>query len=177
MTHDNEAIVRHAYHTAEGDVLDVPGFVGSFTEGGVFNDIVGQESYRGEQLGEVVLRMGRLLPDVHRELHRVTALGDAVAVELSIQGNFPGAAGDACGHSPADGSEDRRADRRLLVPARRQDRDVQLLRRVQRHVRPDGRDARLGIGSRCARGRALSRLLPPPYSWRPAGSIRRASLG
>jgi ketosteroid isomerase-like protein len=90
MTHDNEAIVRHAYHTAEGNVLDVAGFVGSFAEDGVFNDVVGQESYRGEQLGEVVLRMGKLLPDVHRELHRVTALGDVVAVELSIQGTFRG---------------------------------------------------------------------------------------
>jgi hypothetical protein len=29
MTYDNEAIVRHAYHTAEGSVLDVAGFVGS----------------------------------------------------------------------------------------------------------------------------------------------------
>jgi ketosteroid isomerase-like protein len=90
MTHDNEAIVRHAYHSAEGNVLDVAGFVGSFAEDGVFNDVVGQESYRGEQLGEVVLRMTKLLPDVHRELHRVSVLGDVVAVELSIQGTFRG---------------------------------------------------------------------------------------
>jgi ketosteroid isomerase-like protein len=90
MTHDNEAIVRHAYHSAEGKVLDVAGFVGSFAEDGVFNDVVGQESYRGEQLGEVVLRMTKLLPDVHRELHRVSVLGDVVAVELSIQGTFRG---------------------------------------------------------------------------------------
>jgi hypothetical protein len=34
--------------------------------------------------------MANLLPDVHRELHRVTALGDVVAVELSIQGTFEG---------------------------------------------------------------------------------------
>jgi ketosteroid isomerase-like protein len=90
MTHDNEAIVRNAYRAAEGDVLDVAGFVGSFAQDGVFNDIVGQESYRGEQLADVVLRMAQLLPDVHRELHRVTALGDTVAVELSIQGTFLG---------------------------------------------------------------------------------------
>ena len=90
MTDDNEAIVRHAYHTAEGDVQDVAGFVGSFTDDGVFNDVVGQESYQGEQLGEVVLRMGKLLPDVHRELHRVSAFGNVVAVELSIQGTFLG---------------------------------------------------------------------------------------
>ena len=89
-TYDNEAIVRHAYHTAEGNLLDVAGFVGSFTDDGVFNDVVGQQSYRGEQLGEVVLRMGKLIPDVHRELHRVTVLGDVVAVELSIQGTFLG---------------------------------------------------------------------------------------
>ena len=90
MTYDNEAIVRHAYHAAEGDVLDVAGFVGSFTEDGVFNNVVAQESYRGEHLGDLVLQMAELLPDVHRELHRVTVLGDMVAVELSIQGTFLG---------------------------------------------------------------------------------------
>jgi hypothetical protein len=55
MTYDNEAIVRHAYHTAEGSVLDVAGFVGSFANDGVINlghagiepSGVGQESYAG----------------------------------------------------------------------------------------------------------------------------------
>lgn len=37
MTSDNEAIVRHAYHTAEGSVLDVAGFVGGFAADGVIN--------------------------------------------------------------------------------------------------------------------------------------------
>jgi ketosteroid isomerase-like protein len=98
MTYDNEAIVRHAYHTAEGDVLDVAGFVGSFAEDGVINlghagvelNGVGQESFRGEHVGELVLRIAKLFPDVHRELHRVNVLGDTVAVELSIQGTFLG---------------------------------------------------------------------------------------
>ncbi len=98
MTYDNEAIVRHAYHTAEGSVLDVARFVGSFAEDGVINlghagqefGGVGQESYRGEQLGELVLSLAKLFPDVHRELHRVNVLGDTVAVELSIQGTFLG---------------------------------------------------------------------------------------
>ena len=98
MAYDNEAIVRHAYHTAEGSVLDVAGFVGSFAEDGVINlghaglefGGVGRESYRGEQLGELVLRIAKLFPDVHRELHRVNVLGDTVAVELSIQGTFLG---------------------------------------------------------------------------------------
>src|SRR4051794_12044936 len=98
MTYDNEAIVRHAYHAAEGDVLDVAGFIGSFAEDGVINlghaglehSGVGQESYRGEQLGEIVLRIAKLFPDVHRELHRVNVLGDTVAIELSLQGTFLG---------------------------------------------------------------------------------------
>src|SRR3989441_10784819 len=98
MTIDTEALVRHAYHTAEGSVLDVAGFVGSFAEDGVINmghagqefGGVGQDSYRGEQLGELVLRIAKLFPDVHRELHRVNVLGDTVAVEVSIQGTFLG---------------------------------------------------------------------------------------
>ena len=90
MTYDNEALVRHAYHAAEGSVLDVAGFVASFTEDGVFNNVVAQESYQGERLGDVVLDMAKLLPDVHRELHRVSVFGDVVAVELSIQGTFLG---------------------------------------------------------------------------------------
>jgi ketosteroid isomerase-like protein len=90
MTYDNEAIVRQDYHLAEGNVLDVAGFVASFTEDGVFNDIVADKSYEGQAIGDTVTWMGNLLPDVHRELHRVTALGDVVAVELSIQGTFEG---------------------------------------------------------------------------------------
>jgi len=100
MTYDNEAIVRHPYHTAEGSVLDIAGFVGSFAEDGVMNmghsgrrdhrQGGGQESARGQQLGEVVLSLAKQFPDIHRELHRVTVLGDTVAVELSIQGTFLG---------------------------------------------------------------------------------------
>jgi hypothetical protein len=93
VTTDTEALVRRAYHLAEGDVLDVRGFIDLFTEDGVFNGIggvSGQESYRGEQLGDVVVWMGKFLPDVHRELHRVNVLGDVVAIELSIQGTFRG---------------------------------------------------------------------------------------
>jgi hypothetical protein len=58
VTPDTEALVRRAYHLAEGDVLDVQGFIDLFAEGGVFNGIggvSGQESYRGEQLGDVVV--------------------------------------------------------------------------------------------------------------------------
>jgi hypothetical protein len=53
MNYDNEAIVRNAYHTAEGNLLDIPGWIGSFTEDGVFNSVTGEESYRGEHLKDV----------------------------------------------------------------------------------------------------------------------------
>ena len=89
MTTDAEAIVRRAYHCAQGDVLDIPGFIDLFAEDGVFN--AGQERiYRGEHLGDVLIWMGTLVPDVHRELQRVNVLGDVVAIELSIQGTFLG---------------------------------------------------------------------------------------
>jgi ketosteroid isomerase-like protein len=90
MAYDNEAIVRNAYHTAEGNVLDIPGWVGSFTEDGVFNNVSGEASYRGEHLKDVVLSFAKQFPDIHRELHRVNVMGDVVAVELSIQGTFDG---------------------------------------------------------------------------------------
>jgi predicted ester cyclase len=64
-----------------------------FAEDGVVNGIdgvAGQESFRGEQLGEMVLWLAKLLPDIHRELHRVNVLGDVVAIELSIRGTFLG---------------------------------------------------------------------------------------
>ena len=93
MTTDTEALVRRAYHLAEGDVLDAQGFIDLFAEDGVFNGIggvSGRDSYRGDRLGDVVVFMGKFLPDVHRELHRVNVLGDVAAIELSIQGTFLG---------------------------------------------------------------------------------------
>jgi ketosteroid isomerase-like protein len=98
MTIDAEAIVRHAYHTAEGNVMDVQGFIDLFAADGVINlghagqeyNGAGQQSYRGEQVGQLVVNIGKLYPDVHRELHRVNVLGDMIAVEVSIRGTFLG---------------------------------------------------------------------------------------
>src|SRR5258708_29595602 len=76
MTYDNEAIVRNAYHTAEGNVLDIPGWIGSFTEDGVFNNVSGEASYRGEHLKDVVITFAKMFPDVHHELYQVNVMGD-----------------------------------------------------------------------------------------------------
>ena len=96
--YDNEAIVRHAYRTAEGSVLDVPGFVALFAKDGEINlrhagvepTPAGALTYRGDHLGDLLLSVAKYLPDVHRELYRVNVLGDTVSVELSIQGTFLG---------------------------------------------------------------------------------------
>ena len=88
MTIDAEALVRRAYHLAEGNVMDVRGFIDLFAADGMVN--AGGESYRGEHLGDLVVSLGKLAPDVHRELHRVHARGHLVAVELSIRGTFTG---------------------------------------------------------------------------------------
>ena len=89
MTTDAEALVRRAYHLAEGNVMDVQGFIDLFADDGVLN-AVGQESYRGEHLGDSIVLAAKLAPDVHRELHRVHVMGNVVAVELSIRGTFTG---------------------------------------------------------------------------------------
>ncbi|GAB2533141.1 nuclear transport factor 2 family protein [Nocardia heshunensis] len=90
MTANAEDIVRAAYRAAEGPVLDVPGFIDLFTEDGVFNNVVAGESYRGEHLGDLVVFMGQLAPDIHRDLHRIHVAGNVVAIELTIEGTFTG---------------------------------------------------------------------------------------
>lgn len=90
MTTDAETVVRAAYRAAEGSTLDIQGFMDLFAEDGVFNNIVAGETYRGEHLGDLVVLMGKLAPDVHRELHRFHVLGNIVAVELMIQGTATG---------------------------------------------------------------------------------------
>ncbi|MFC0430985.1 ester cyclase [Kutzneria buriramensis] len=90
MATDAESVVRAAYRAAEGDVLDVQGFADLFAEDGVFNNVVAGETYRGGHLGDMVTFMGRLAPDIHRELHRFHVMGNVVSVELSIQGTVTG---------------------------------------------------------------------------------------
>src|SRR3989475_9028834 len=63
---------------------------GSAASPRMFNNVTGEESYRGEHLKDVVIAFGQMFPEVHRELHRVNVVGDVVAIELSIQGTFRG---------------------------------------------------------------------------------------
>ena len=85
----NEEFIRAVYRMAEGDVQDAEGWRASFTEDGVFN-IPGRESFTGEALANAVKFTAGVLPDVHRELLRVTDMGNLVAVEVLIQGTHLG---------------------------------------------------------------------------------------
>jgi hypothetical protein len=45
MTMTTETVVRRAYHAAEGNVMDVQGFIDLFADDGVIN--AAKQSYRG----------------------------------------------------------------------------------------------------------------------------------
>ena len=60
MTTDAETVVRRAYDVAEGSVMDVPGFIDLFTDDGVIH--AGLNTYRGKDLGHIVVFMGSWLP-------------------------------------------------------------------------------------------------------------------
>jgi hypothetical protein len=64
-----------------------------FAKDGVLNGIGGVDgntSLRGQQLGNLILFLGQFLPDIHRQLKKITVRGDVVSIELSIQGTFLG---------------------------------------------------------------------------------------
>ena len=86
----NEEFIRATYQKAEGNVLDLAGWRNAFTEDGVFNRIDAGVVYKGDRVVDVVESMGKVLPDVHRELLHVHDMGTVVAVELLIQGTFLG---------------------------------------------------------------------------------------
>ncbi|HEV3173066.1 MAG TPA: nuclear transport factor 2 family protein [Actinocrinis sp.] len=100
----NEEFIRATYHHAEGNVLDLEGWRNAFTEDGVFNRIDTGVVYKGETLKDVVAIMGKVLPDVHRELLRINDMGDMVAVELLIQGTFLGPMPTPAGPLPPTGA-------------------------------------------------------------------------
>jgi len=86
----NLAVVLNAYYVAQGATLNVKAFINDFAKNGVFNDMVAGNSYQGQSLGEVVIGMADVFPDVHRDLKSITVNGDEISLELSIQGTFEG---------------------------------------------------------------------------------------
>jgi len=100
----NLAVVLRAYHVAEGASLDVPTFVNGFAKDGVFNDVVGGQSYQGQALGAVLTNTVGVFPDVHRALKQITVHGDVITIELSIQGTFKGPLPTPAGYLKPNGA-------------------------------------------------------------------------
>ena len=89
---NNEQIIRRAYELAEKK--DIKGWVECFTPDGVFIDNSAGVTYRGPDgptgLGKLVEVYAKAFPDMHRELYRLLSVGDAVIVELALQGTHKG---------------------------------------------------------------------------------------
>jgi len=60
---DTEEFIRAVYRMTEGDVLDVEGWRGAFTEDGVFTVAGGSETFTGDEVVHAVSRMATVLPD------------------------------------------------------------------------------------------------------------------
>jgi hypothetical protein len=98
-----EEFIRAVYRMTEGTVRDVEGWRNAFTADGVFN-VVGRESYTGEQLGDVITTIAAMLPDVHRELLRVNVMDDVIAVETMTHGTHLGPFPTPAGPIPPTGA-------------------------------------------------------------------------
>ena len=69
---DVENVVRQAYHTAEGNVLDLNGFKELFTDDGVIH--AGKSIYRGDELSNIAVFMGKLAPEVHSNIDALVVI-------------------------------------------------------------------------------------------------------
>jgi ketosteroid isomerase-like protein len=99
---DNEESIRRVYQLAE--VKDVAGFVGAFTDDGVFTDQSIQVSYVGpDEIGLTVDVYAKAFPDMHRELYQFYSTGDIVVVQLAFQGTHLGPLKLPQGTIPATG--------------------------------------------------------------------------
>ena len=71
MSYDNEAIVRNAYHTAEGNVLDLPDGPPASPRMACLTASPAKSHIEASILKDIVITFAKMFPDVHRELHRV----------------------------------------------------------------------------------------------------------
>jgi ketosteroid isomerase-like protein len=102
MAMDNEQIIRRAYKYAED--YDIPGWVGSFAEGGTFTDESTGIVYGGpDEYGILVEVYKTAFSDMHRELYRFYVTGDIVVVQLALQGTHDGPLKMAQGTIPPTG--------------------------------------------------------------------------
>ena len=87
----NEKAIRHLYYVAEAATEDLPAFIDCYTPDGKFVDMSSGTEYQGpNEVGKTVTIFSTAFPDMHRELHELFMVGDAVIVELHLQGTHNG---------------------------------------------------------------------------------------
>jgi len=107
MTTDTEALVRRAYHFAEGNVLDARGFIDLFAEDGVFNGIggvSGPESYRVSNWAMWSSLWASSFPTFTGSCTGSTCSGTSSRSSCR-SGHLPRAVRDARWRDPADGAK------------------------------------------------------------------------
>ena len=87
-TNDAESIVRRAYDLAEGNVNDMEGFKKLFADDGVIH--ASGKTYQGANLASIMYFAKKIVPDVHREILSVHAMGNLVVVEMAFRGTYTG---------------------------------------------------------------------------------------
>ena len=104
MAVDNEQAIRHLYHVAEAEFEDLPAFIDCYTPDGKFVDMSSGTVYQGpDEVGKTVTIFSTAFPDMHRELHELFLVRDAVIVELHLQGTHNGPLELPIGTIPATG--------------------------------------------------------------------------
>src|SRR5690242_12759767 len=103
LTNENVAAVRQAYQIAERK--DLEAWIDLFTPDGVFTDNSVGASYQGRELADPVRNYATAFSNMHRELYRIYADGDAIIVQLALQGTHDGPLQLPFGVLPATGKQ------------------------------------------------------------------------
>jgi ketosteroid isomerase-like protein len=91
MATNNEQAIRHLYYVAEAKTEDLKAFAECYTEDGEFIDMSSGATYRGKsEVWKTVAIFSKAFPDMHRDIHHLSVVGDIVFVELTLQGTHKG---------------------------------------------------------------------------------------
>lgn len=99
----NEDIIRDLYAAAEARGQDADRFASLFHADGYFLDEASGRRWSGDDVRQPVMALNATFPDMHRELLRFYTSGDAVIVELRLQGTHNGDFATPVGVLPATG--------------------------------------------------------------------------
>ncbi|USU05607.1 nuclear transport factor 2 family protein [Sphingomonadaceae bacterium OTU29LAMAA1] len=99
----NEQIIREVYAAAEGTSLNADRFATLFHDDGYFLDQGSGMRWTGDQVRQPIQGIASAFPDMHRELLSFYEVGDAVIVELRLQGTHLGDLRTAKGVVPPTG--------------------------------------------------------------------------